>query len=78
MTDDAPIADGDELLARRTLAPTSDLDARLAHLSAAVGTLQARTPSAALDEAAEVVSRASARLRLSADHTVAPARATTV
>lgn len=70
MTDDAAVAGGDELLARRTLAPTSDLDERLAHLSAAVRILQERTPSAAVDEAAEVVSRASARLRLSADHTV--------
>lgn len=70
MTDDVSITSGDELLARRTLAPTSDLDARLAHLSAAVQTLQPRVPGAAVTEAAEVVSRASARLRLSADHTV--------
>lgn len=70
MTGDAAVTGGDELLARRTLAPTSDLDARLAHLSAAVQALESRTPGAAVDEAAEVVSRASARLRLSADHTV--------
>lgn len=70
MSDDAATTGGDELLARRTLAPTSDLDARLAHLSAAVQILQTRIPSAAVADAAEVVSRASARLRLSADHTV--------
>ena len=70
MTDDATVPGADELLARRTLAPTSDLDARLAHLSSAVQVLQDRTPSAAVDEAAAVVARASARLRLSADHTV--------
>lgn len=72
MIEDASIADGDELLggARRSLVPTSDLDARIAHLDAAVVTLQERVPSAAVDEAAAVISRASARLRLSADHTV--------
>ncbi|MGN6722123.1 MAG: GTPase family protein, partial [Marmoricola sp.] len=72
MTEEASVADGDELLggARRTLAPASDLDARIAHLDAAVTILQQRTPTAALDEAAAIVSRASARLRLSADHTV--------
>ncbi|HWU31727.1 MAG TPA: GTPase, partial [Marmoricola sp.] len=40
------------------------------HLGAAVDALQSRAPSPALDEAAAVVHRASARLRLSADHTV--------
>lgn len=72
MTDEDPLAGGDELLggARRSLAPTSDLDARLAHLDAAVRALQERTPSPAVDDAAATISRASARLRLSADHTV--------
>ncbi|MGN6161274.1 MAG: GTPase family protein, partial [Marmoricola sp.] len=70
--DEVPPADGDVLLdgARRSLAPTSDLDARLAHLDAVVEALRSRTPSAAVDEAATVIARASARLRLSADHTV--------
>lgn len=70
MTDESlPI---DALLdnARRDLTPVSDLDERLARLGAAVQTLEQRGPSATLDEAAAVVSRASARLRLSADHTV--------
>lgn len=72
MTEEAPLADGDELLggARRSFAPTSDLDARIARLDAAVRALQERMPSAAVDEAAATISRASARLRLSADHTV--------
>ena len=72
MTEDAPLAEGDELLggARRTLAPTSDLDARLAHLDSAVQALSTRAPGAAVDDAAAIIARASARLRLSADHTV--------
>jgi len=70
--DDAPLADGDELIdgARRSLAPSTGLDARLAHLDAAVQALQSRTPGAAVDDAAAIISRASTRLRLSAEHTV--------
>ena len=72
MTEEGPFPDGDDLLggARRSLAPTSDLDARIAHLDAAVATLRDRTPSDTVEEAAAVITRASARLRLSADHTV--------
>lgn len=72
MTDDVLRFGGDEMIedARRDFTPASDLDARLAHLGAAVSALQPRTPSAVLDEAATALHRGSARLRLSADHTV--------
>lgn len=70
--DDVTPVPSDDLIdgARRSFAPTSDLDARLAHLSAAVDAMQQRTPSPTVDDAAAVIARASARLRLSADHTV--------
>lgn len=72
MTEEDASLGGEELIgaARRNLAPTSDLDSRLAHLRAAHDALKTRTPSATLDDAEALLARASSRLRLSADHTV--------
>ncbi|HEU4567686.1 MAG TPA: GTPase [Marmoricola sp.] len=56
--------------ARRLAGRRTDLDARVAGLAEAVAATRGRLDDRVVDEAAEVVARASARLRLSSEHTV--------
>jgi GTP-binding protein EngB required for normal cell division len=56
--------------ARRIFGRSSDVDARVAGLADAVTAARGRLADEQLDRAQEVVDRAQARLRLSADHTV--------
>jgi GTP-binding protein EngB required for normal cell division len=56
--------------ARRLVGRRTDLDARVAGLADAVEATRGRLGDDVVDAAADVVERASARLRLSADHTV--------
>ncbi len=56
--------------ARQALGRSTPLDARIDGLEKAVGSARGRLDDRIVDEAADVVERAGARLRLSADHTV--------
>ncbi|HET8602851.1 MAG TPA: ABC transporter [Marmoricola sp.] len=56
--------------ARRLVGRRTDLDARIAGLADAVEATRGRLDDDLVDRAADVVERASARLRLSAEHTV--------
>ena len=56
--------------ARRLLGRGASLDTRLAGLEQAVASARGRLDASVVDQAAEVVERAGARLRLSAEHTV--------
>ena len=56
--------------ARRLVARGSDLGGRIEALQSAVEAARGRLDDDVVDEAHEVVQRAAARLRLSADHTV--------
>ncbi|HET8560723.1 MAG TPA: GTPase [Marmoricola sp.] len=56
--------------ARRLTGRRTDLDARIAGLADAVGAARGRLDDGLVDRAADVVERASSRLRLSSEHTV--------
>lgn len=56
--------------ARRLTGRRTDLDARVAGLAEAVGATRGRLDDDLVDQAADVVERASSRLRLSSEHTV--------
>ena len=56
--------------ARRLAGRRTDLDARIAGLADAVGAARGRLDDELVDQAADVVERASSRLRLSSEHTV--------